>query len=56
MKEQIRFYAVILIGGMIAVTILGAQAEYQRLIAPILSIIILVCASYLEKITEKESK
>ena len=56
MKEQIRFYAVILIGGMIAVTILGAQAEFQRLIAPILSIIILVCASYLEKITEKESK
>lgn len=53
-EEQIRFYTILLIGGMIAVTVLGAQEEYQRLIAPILSLILMIGACYLAKIWKKQ--
>ena len=51
--EQMRFFAMILMAGILSVTLLGAQAEYTRLIVPILSICILLVAESIEKIWKK---
>lgn len=53
---QMRFYTTLLLAGMLAVTLLGAQAEYQRLIAPILSAGILIGVDYLEKIGKQQEE
>lgn len=51
--EQMRFFAMILMAGILSVTLLGAQAEYTRLIVPILSICILLVTESIEKIWKK---
>lgn len=47
-----RFSLLLLIGGLLGTTLLGAQAEYQRLITPIIPFVIMLLFLYLEKCIE----
>jgi len=53
---QFRFWSMIILAGLIAVSLIAAQAEYQRLISPILSISIIIISLYIEKIFQKQEE